>query len=155
MQLKSDLQASDSSHQSHPIDPTLAAQYDVTVKMAKGLIRLCLTDSILINVHEEPFGKRLWKKLSEIYQAKLLVNKIFLRKKLYSLRMEEGGQIFEHLERFNMLVTQLTSVGVPMDEEERCQILLCSLPDSWDSFVMVIGSSCCLEDGGYFWLCTF
>ena len=48
------------------------------------------------------------------------MNKIFLRKKLYSLRMEEGGQIFEHLERFNMLVTNVTLVGVPMDEEERC-----------------------------------
>ena len=75
-------------------DPTLATQYDVTDRKDKGLIRLCLADSILINVHEEPTAKNLWKKLSEIYQAKSLVNKIFLRKKLYSLIMEEGGQIF-------------------------------------------------------------
>ena len=67
--------------------------------------------------------------------------KKFLRKKLYSLRMEEDGQIFEHLENFNMLLTQLTSVEVPMDEEERCQILLCSFLDSWDSLVMAIGST--------------
>ena len=61
---------------------------------------------------------------------KSLVKKIFLRKKLYSLRMEEGGQISEHLESFNMLVTNLTSFRVSMDEEKTCQILLCLSPDS-------------------------
>ena len=40
-----------------------------------------------------------------------------------------------------MLVTQLTSKGVWIDEEERCQILLCSLPNSWDILVMVTGST--------------
>ena len=44
-----------------PIDSTLAVQYDVTDRKAKGLIRLCLADSILINVHEEPTAKKLWK----------------------------------------------------------------------------------------------
>ena len=42
-----------------PTDTTLAAQYDVTDRKAKGLIRLCLADSILINVHEEPTVKKL------------------------------------------------------------------------------------------------
>lgn len=74
-------------------------------RKAKYLIKLCLVDSILINVHEEPTMKKIWKKLSEIYQVKSLVNNIFLTKKLYSLRMEEAGQICEHLESFNMLVT--------------------------------------------------
>ena len=100
-----------------PTNLTLAIQYDVIDRKAKGLIKLCLADSILINVHEEPIMKKLWKKLSEIYQEKSLLNKIFLRKKLYFLRMEEGEKNYEHLERFNMLVTHLTLVWVPMDEE--------------------------------------
>ena len=74
-----------------PTYMALVTQYDVIDKKDKGLIRLCLVDLILNNVHEEPTMKKLWKKLSEIYQEKSLVNKILLGKKLYSLRIEEGG----------------------------------------------------------------
>ena len=51
------------------IDLTLATQYDVINRKAKDLIRLCLTNSIMINFHEEPTTKQLWKKLSEIYEV--------------------------------------------------------------------------------------
>ena len=87
-----------------PIDPTLPIEYDVRDRKDKSLIRLCLTNPILINFHDESTTKKLWKKLSDLYQVKSLVNKIFLRKKLYTLRMEEGGQIFEHLQYVGDLV---------------------------------------------------
>lgn len=83
-----------------PIDPTSPIEYNVRDRKSKSLIILCLLESILINVHEETTTKKLWKKLSDIYQVKSLVNKIFLRKKLYSLRMKEGGKIYEHLDFF-------------------------------------------------------
>lgn len=54
-----------------------------------------------------------------MYKAKSLLNQIFLRKKLYCLKMEEGGWIVNLLEEFNMLVAQLVSIGVKMDEEEK------------------------------------
>lgn len=37
---------------SRPTDPTIAAQYDILDHKAKGIIRLWLAESILINVHE-------------------------------------------------------------------------------------------------------
>ena len=52
-------------------------------RKAKSTIQLCLSNSILLNVSEEAIAKDLWEKLGKLYQSKSLVNKIFLRKKLY------------------------------------------------------------------------
>ena len=68
------------------------------------------------------------------------MNKLFLSKKLYSLRMEEGGSIIDLLNAFNLLIILLTSFGVKI-EEDRCMTLLCCLLDSWDHLVMALGST--------------
>ena len=79
------------------------ADWDITDRKAKGLIRLCLTDAVLLNFLHEKTTYSLWERLGAMYQAKSLVNKLFLRKKLYSLRMEEGGSLMDHLNAFNLL----------------------------------------------------
>ena len=39
----------------------------LTYQKAKGLIRLCLVDFFILNVHEEKTTDSLWKKLGDIY----------------------------------------------------------------------------------------
>jgi hypothetical protein len=54
--------------------------------------------SVLLNVSEEATTKDLWEKLGKLYQSKSLVNKLFLRKKMYKLEDERwrlGGRAFE------------------------------------------------------------
>jgi len=69
---------------------------------------------------------------------KSLTHMIFLKRKLYSLRMKEGTQIVDHLNTFNAFLCQLTSMGVKFETEDRKITLLCSLPESWDHFVTSI-----------------
>ncbi|KAL3633611.1 hypothetical protein CASFOL_022373 [Castilleja foliolosa] len=107
-------------------------------RKAKGLIRLCLADNILTNVMGEPTCRDLWRKL-ESHQSKSLVNKLFLRKKLYNLRMHEGDSFSAHLNEFNTLIGQLVSIGVKFEDDDKAITLLCSLPDSWDNLIVVIG----------------
>jgi hypothetical protein len=69
----------------------------------KSTIWLCLSDSVLLNVSGEATTKELWDKLGTLYQSKSLVNKLFLRKKLYLLRMNDGDSMIEHLNSFNTM----------------------------------------------------
>jgi hypothetical protein len=70
-----------------------------------------------------------------------MVNKLFLRNKLYLLRMSEDSSVTKHLNVFNTIISQLSYMDKKIIEEEKCVILICYFPDSWDSLVMAIGSN--------------
>ena len=68
---------------------------------------MCVSDSVLLNVSGEATVKALWDKLGTLYQSKSLVNKLFLRKKLYNLRMKDRDSVTEHLNAFNIVFDEI------------------------------------------------
>lgn len=112
--------------------------WGLEVQKGKEIIRPSLENSILLIIHKEKTTYSLWKKLGDIYQGKSLVNRLFLRNKLYSLNMDEGMTMQDHLNSFNVVIAQLASVGMFVGEEEWCMLLLCFFPNLWDDLVMAI-----------------
>eukprot|EP00253_Pinus_taeda_P018964 PITA_18964 len=55
--------------------------------------------------------------------------------------MKDGDSVTEHLNAFNIVVSQLASVDIKISDADKCINLLCSLLYSWDSLVIAIGSN--------------
>jgi hypothetical protein len=75
------------------------------------MIQLFLADSILLNVLGKDTTKKLWDMLGNLSQLKSMVNKLFLWKKLYLLRMSDGSIVTKNQNSFNDVISQLLFYG--------------------------------------------
>ena len=55
--------------------------------------------------------------LAKLYEKPSASNKVFLMKRLFNMKMSESGSIADHLNEFNTVTSQLSSVGVKFDDE--------------------------------------
>ena len=96
---------------------------------ALSAICLCLANDVLFNIVFETIAVGIWTKLESLYMTKSLTNKILLKRQLFTLRMKEGTKISDHLNAFNTLVCQLSSMEDIISSEDKAILMLCSLPE--------------------------
>uniref|UniRef100_A0A803LCG4 CCHC-type domain-containing protein n=1 Tax=Chenopodium quinoa TaxID=63459 RepID=A0A803LCG4_CHEQI len=117
------------------------AEWKLLDRQALGVIRLTLSRNVAFNIAKETTMAGLMKALSNMYEKPSASNKVHLMRRLFSLRMSEGGSVAQHLNELNSVTTQLSSVEIKFDDEVLALILLSSLPDSWNATVTTVSSS--------------
>jgi hypothetical protein len=63
--------------------------------------------------------------LAKFYEKPSSSTKVFPMKRLFNMKMSEGGSVAEHLNEFNTVTNQLSSIKVDFDDEVRDFIILC------------------------------
>ena len=53
-------------------------------------------------------------------------------KSLFNMKIIESGSVTYHLNEFNIVTSQLSSMGINFDGEIRALLILCSFPESWN-----------------------
>ena len=117
------------------------ADWDLLDRQALGVVRLTLARNVAFNIVKQMITTDLMKALSNMYEKPSASNKVFLIRRLFNLKMAEGASVTDHINEFNVITTQLSSVEITFEDEVKALILLSSLPESWSATVIAVSSS--------------
>jgi tyrosine-protein phosphatase YwqE len=81
-------------------------------------IHIALADEVLSSVAEKKRAKEIWDALTKLYEFKSLHNKIFLKRRLYTLYMAEIMSVIDHINTMRTLFSQLTNLSQQIEENE-------------------------------------
>ena len=118
-----------------------AEEWALLDRQILGVIKLTLSRSVAHNIVKEKTTSDLMKALSGMYEKLSTNNKVHLMKKLFNLKMAENASVAQHLNEFNTITNQLSSVEIDFDDEIRALIVLASLPNNWEAMRMAISNS--------------
>ena len=101
-------------------------------------IQLCLAYEVMYNVTNEKTATGLWSRLETLYMIKSLSYKLYLKKQSYGLRMMEETTVLKHLNFFNKVISELLTVDIKIDKENKALIFLSLLSESYDHIVTIM-----------------
>ena len=110
-------------------------------KQVLGVIRLTLSRSFAHNVVKEKIIADLMKALSGMYEKPSTNNNVHLMKKLFNLKLAKNASVAQHLNEFNTITNQLSSIEIDFDDKIHALIVLASLANSWEAMRMAVSNS--------------
>ncbi|VFQ90233.1 unnamed protein product [Cuscuta campestris] len=106
-----------------------------------GMIRQFIDDSVFQHVANDTNAYELWEKLKCMYERENALNKASIMRRLVKLDYRDGHSVVEHLNDFQGLINQLSSMKLVLDDEFQALLLLSSLPESWETLVVSLSNS--------------
>lgn len=109
------------------------------MKKARSIIVLSVTNSVLRKIRKEETATRIMRALDQLYLAKSLPNRFYLKQKLYGYRMSESLSIESNTDEYFQLITDLENIDVMVSDEDQAILLLMSLPKQFDQLRDTLG----------------
>lgn len=107
-------------------------------EQALGIIITSLDDAYIHYIDDASTAQQAWGSLEYMFAAKGKRSKIGLKLQLYKLTLHQGEDIASLINRLKSIVTQLSYIQSPVDEEDKVAILLNALPKAYNQIVTVL-----------------
>ena len=117
---------------SSELPTTLTAVQNEEMKLnAYGTLILNLSDNVIRQVLEEETTHKIWKKLESLYATKDLSNKMYLREKFFTYKMDPSKSLTDNLDKFKKIVSDFKSLEDKLSDDNEAFVLQNSLPEAY------------------------
>jgi hypothetical protein len=123
-----------------PSEEVASVHYNEKEMKAFALIYEHLTDAQLAHIQYCDNVKSAWEAFCDVHEAKTIGNKLFFRRRFFTIKMQEGDDMLVHIKTVKALANQLCSIEVNITDEDVYMVLLMSLPPSFDNLVISLES---------------
>jgi hypothetical protein len=123
-----------------PAEGKQLAEWEDKDQQAHAQIALTVSDSALGHIRNARSAREAWTKICSVFEQKGLAAKVFLRRKLVNLKLEEGQSMLDHINTVRELSDQLNAIGAPVVDGDLAITLLCSLPERYDPLIIALES---------------
>lgn len=119
-----------------PTDPT--AKWKEDDQSARAFIGLNVDDNQLQHLRQATGAKESWDSLKKIHEKGSFVSKVMLMRQMYETKMENDGEIEEHLSKLTNIFQKLDDIGEKLSTHLKIALILSSLPKSWHNLVTAL-----------------
>ena len=85
-------------------------------------------------------AKDVWTTITQQFEKNTNLAKLRIKKQHMDTKLQEGESAEVHIRVMKELTDRLAMMGSPVTEEDRCHVLLLSLPSSYDNLVTTLAS---------------
>lgn len=105
---------------------------------AKSVIVQCISDKHIEYIKDATSACDMIEKLKKIFERKSTLTKLFIRRKLMTLKCSDSDDLQDHFMKFDSLIRELEDTGTKVDESDKICHLLLTLPSSYESVIVAL-----------------
>jgi hypothetical protein len=108
---------------------------------AKAQIFLTINSSLMLSLQKLTTAKEVWDTVCAEFEDKPKIIQVDLQQRMHTLKCQESDDVCTHLDTLLEMKERLSSMGMIIDDDDFFNVVLASLPESYDTIMSAVITS--------------